>query len=206
MLTPRLDRERRLWARGHLAVAGLDEAGRGAWAGPVVAAAVILPPHQKNLMGALTGVRDSKLLSPAQRERLEPVVRANALAVGVGLASARFIDAYGIIAATRLAMHMAVHNLGMAPDHLLIDALRLPDLCVPQTALFHGDALVLSIAAASIVAKVYRDRLMVALDQSYPGYGFAAHKGYGTAAHRQALRESGACREHRLSFSPLKQL
>lgn len=204
MLTPGLDRERRLWARGCLAVAGLDEAGRGAWAGPVVAAAVILPPRQRNLLRALQGVRDSKTLSPAQRERLEPEIRANALAVGVGLASARYIDAHGIIAATRLAMEMAAFNLGVLPDHLLIDALRLPGLPVAQTALAHGDGLVLSIAAASIVAKVYRDRLMVGLGVSYPAYGFVSHKGYGTAAHRQALLQCGPCREHRLSFAPLR--
>ena len=204
MITPGLERERRLWARGCLAVAGLDEAGRGAWAGPVVAAAVILPPHQKNLLRTLRGVRDSKTLSPAQRERLEPLVRANAHAVGVGLASARYIDAYGIIAATRLAMQMALDSLGDELDHLLIDALRLPELSVPQTVLVRGDARVLSIAAASVVAKVYRDRLMVALSQSYPAYGFAAHKGYGTAAHRLALARCGPCPEHRLSFAPLR--
>jgi ribonuclease HII len=172
----------------------------------VVAAAVILPPFQRNLLSALKGVRDSKTLSPAQRERLEPIIRSTALAIGVGLASARFIDSCGIIAATRMAMEMAVARLGCWPDHLLIDALRLPDLTVPQTALIKGDAHVLSIAAASIVAKVFRDRLMVELSQSYPSYGFAAHKGYGTAVHRLALQECGPCGEHRLSFAPLRAL
>jgi ribonuclease HII len=205
VIVPGLGSERKLWAKGLHAVAGIDEAGRGAWAGPVVAAAVVLPRGDRYLLRTLLGVRDSKTLSSRQRERLFPLIVSTASAVGVGMASARFIDRMGIVAATRQAMEMAVANLGLTPDHLLIDALRL-ELQVPQTALIKGDATVLSIAAASIIAKVFRDRLLVALAESYPCYGFAAHKGYGTAAHRAALMAAGPCPEHRLSFAPLRGL
>jgi len=182
--------------------------GRGAWAGPVVAAAVVLPlpAGDLDLALALRGVRDSKTLSPRQRESLYPRIRSTAVAVGVGLASARFIDRLGIVAATRQAMEMAVANLGVSPDHLLIDARCLPGVSVPQRALIRGDAHVLSIAAASVVAKVFRDRLMVAMQAGFPGYGFGTHKGYGTVAHQLALRLLGACPEHRLSFAPLRRL
>ena len=198
-----LEQERELWAAGYRWLAGLDEAGRGAWAGPVVAAAVVLP-ERDDIVSLLRGVRDSKILSPRQREALVPVIHQTALAVGVGMASARFIDRRGIVPATRQAMAMAVHNLSLQPHHLLIDALRLPDVPLPQRALIKGDAYVLSIAAASIVAKVFRDRLMVSLGTCYRGYGFAAHKGYGTAAHRAALQQLGPCPEHRMSFAPLR--
>ena len=198
-----LEQERELWAAGYRWLAGLDEAGRGAWAGPVVAAAVVLP-ERDDIESLLRGVRDSKILTPRQREALVPVIHQTALAVGVGMASARFIDRRGIVPATRQAMAMAVHNLSLQPHHLLIDALRLPDVPLPQRALIKGDAYVLSIAAASIVAKVFRDRLMVSLGTCYRGYGFAAHKGYGTAAHRAALQQLGPCPEHRMSFAPLR--
>jgi len=198
-----LEQERELWAAGYRWLAGLDEVGRGAWAGPVVAAAVILPQRAR-LCSTLRGVRDSKVLTPRQRVSLCPLICETALAVGVGMSSSRFIDRHGIVAATRQAMAMAVHNLPLQPHCLLIDALRLPDLELPQRALIHGDAFVLSIAAASIVAKVYRDRLMVQLGDYYCDYGFAAHKGYGTAAHRAALQRMGPCPEHRMSFGPLR--
>jgi len=199
-----LERERELWSAGYRWLAGLDEAGRGSWAGPVVAAAVILPPERNDVDSILRGVRDSKILTPHQREALFPLIYATATGVGVGMASSRFIDRRGIVAATRQAMAMAVHNLPLVPQYLLIDALKLPDLRLPQRALIKGDAHVLSIAAASIVAKVFRDRLMVALGNYYCGYGFAAHKGYGTAAHRAALQRLGPCAEHRMSFAPLR--
>jgi ribonuclease HII len=199
-----LEQERELWAAGYRWLAGLDEAGRGAWAGPVVAAAVVLPAERNDIDSLLYGVRDSKVLTPRQREALFPLIHKAALGVGVGMASSRFIDRWGIVPATRQAMAMAVHNLPLEPHYLLIDALKLPDVQLPQRALIKGDAHVLSIAAASIVAKVFRDRLMVALGDYYCGYGFAAHKGYGTAAHRAALQRLGPCTEHRMSFAPLR--
>jgi ribonuclease HII len=199
-----LEQERELWAAGYQRLAGLDEVGRGAWAGPVVAAAVVLPAERSDIDSALCGVRDSKALTPRQREALLPLIYRMAAGVGVGLASSRFIDRWGIVPATRLAMAMAVRNLRLVPDYLLIDALKLPDLRLPQRALIQGDAYVLSIAAASIVAKVFRDRVMVALDGCYCDYGFAAHKGYGTPAHRAALQRLGPCPEHRMSFAPLR--
>jgi ribonuclease HII len=205
MVRPDLKLERELWALGYRWVAGLDEAGRGSWAGPVVAAAVVLPPERTDLAEALDGVRDSKQLTPRQRETLFPIVLHAALAVGIGLGSPGFIDRHGIVPATRRAMHMAVRNLSLVPDHLLIDALRLPDLDVPQRGMIHGDALVLSIAAASIVAKVFRDRVMIALELYHPGYGFASHKGYGVPAHVAALACLGPCPAHRMSFAPLRE-
>lgn len=205
MARPSLELERELWAAGYNCVAGLDEVGRGAWAGPVVAAAVILPRRRVDLAERLGEVRDSKALSPAKRLRILPLILATSRAVGVGMASAHFIDRWGIVLATRRAMLMAVHNLPVPPGFLLIDALRLPDVHVWQRALIKGDEHVLSIAAASIVAKVFRDRLIAAHDQYHPGYGFAAHKGYGTPAHRAALNRLGPCPEHRMSFAPLRR-
>jgi ribonuclease HII len=172
-----LEQERELWSAGYRWLAGLDEVGRGSWAGPVVAAAVVLPPERNDLDSLLGGVRDSKTLTARQREALLPLIHQAALGVGVGMASARFIDRWGIVPATRQAMAMAVRNLPLKPHCLLIDALKLPDVQLPQRALIDGDAYVLSIAAASIVAKVFRDRLMVALGNRYGDYGFAAHKG-----------------------------
>ena len=200
--TPNMRQERALIRQGHVLVAGIDEAGRGAWAGPVVAAAVILPGGASRL-ATLRGVRDSKLLSPIQREALSPAIREKALAVGIGMASHEEIDAMGIVPATRLAMRRAVEQLAPAPDALLIDALRLPDVLLPQRVMFHADTLCLSVAAASIVAKVTRDRLMMELDTQYPGYGFARHKGYGTRLHQQALAQLGPSAVHRMTFEPV---
>ena len=201
--TPDMRQERALIRQGHVLVAGIDEAGRGAWAGPVVAAAVILPGGASRL-AALRGVRDSKLLSPVQREALSPAIREKALAVGIGMASHEEIDAMGIVPATRLAMRRAVEQLAPAPDALLIDALKLPDVLLPQRVLFHADTLCLSVAAASVVAKVTRDHLMMELDAQYPGYGFARHKGYGTQIHRQALAQLGPSAIHRMTFEPVR--
>jgi len=187
------------WARGARAVAGIDEAGRGPLAGPVVAAAVILDPEKP-----VPGVADSKTLSPARREHLFGEIHRNARAVGVGFAPHDEIDRINILQATLRAMTRAVADLsaagGAAPDYLLIDALTLPDVPFPQEGIVRGDSLSVSIAAASIVAKVTRDRLMVAMDRRYPGYGFALHKGYPTAAHRSAIERLGPCPVHRLSF------
>ncbi len=184
-------------------MAGLDEAGRGAWAGPVVAAAVILPPEPARLRRHLAGVRDSKALTPAEREALFPEILRVALAVGVGMAGPEEIDAMGIVPATRRAMERALEALGVAPEALIVDALSLP-IPLPQRVLVQADARCLSVAAASIVAKVTRDRWMVEMDRVYPGYGFAGHKGYGTPAHRRALQEHGPSPIHRRSFAPVR--
>ena len=199
-----VDQERELWGAGYRRVAGLDEAGRGSWAGPVVAAAVVLPPDCPDVASVLCDVRDSKALTPRRREALFPLICETALAVGVGMASSDFIDTHRIIKATQQSMIMALRNLSFAPDYLLIDALKLPQVDVLQLALIKGDTHVLSIAAASIVAKVFRDRLMIALEGYQPGYGFAAHKGYGTPGHRAALERLGPCWAHRLSFAPMR--
>ncbi len=201
---PDLSAERRVWALGYCRIAGIDEAGRGPWAGPVVAAAVILPPDRDDLAIALAGVDDSKRLSPARREALIETIQEVAVAIGVGQSSAREIDTLGIVPATHLAMHRALVALPDPPDYLFIDYLSLPDVDWPQEAFVKGDRRVLSIAAASIVAKVSRDRLMVELDAMYPGYGFARHKGYGTPAHREALQRLGPSPIHRKSWRPLK--
>ncbi len=206
VVRPTLAAERRARARGHRLVAGLDEAGRGCLAGPVVAAAVILPLGSSSLLDRVRGVCDSKLLTARQRLELMPHIEAVALAVGVGVSSSWEIDAVGIVAATRRAMVRAVRALALPPDLLLIDALRLPELPCPQEAIIKGDRLCLSIAAASVVAKVTRDRWMCQLDQAWPGYGLDTHKGYGTAAHHRALAELGPSPIHRRTFAPVAAL
>ena len=205
-LLPSLAYEKRLWTDGFRYVAGLDEAGRGSWAGPVVAAAVILPPDLPDLAHCLAGVRDSKTLTATRREQLLDLIEAHALAWGVGAVSPAGIDAWGIVPATREAMSLALGALPHPADYLLIDHVSLPDQGLPQVSLPKGDARILSIAAASIVAKVSRDRMMVELDAAYPGYGFAQHKGYGTPQHRDALERLGPSAIHRLSFAPLQRL
>ena len=201
---PNLEFESALWQQSLRLAAGLDEAGRGAWAGPVAAAAVILPDNAV-IAEKLFGVRDSKELTPIERERLAERIHKVALTFGTGLASAAEIDAMGILPATRLAMARALAGLSQIPDHLLIDALFLPDLAIPQTSLIKGDQRSLSIAAASILAKTARDALMREFDHDYPFYGFTRHKGYGTRAHREAIEKVGPCALHRMSFSPLKK-
>ena len=186
------------WARGFRRVAGVDEAGRGPLAGPVVAAAVILPRRYR-----LAGLRDSKLLSEAQREHLYGQLLAGALDIGVGVVEAEVIDAVNILEATRLAMAQAVQHLTPPPDYLLLDAVILPSLPIEQRAVIKGDRLSLSIAAASVVAKVLRDRLMARAHVCYPQYGFLAHKGYGTAEHLRQLARYGPCKLHRRSFRPV---
>ena len=191
------------WAREAL-VAGVDEAGRGPLAGPVVAAAVILPPVR-----CIRGLADSKTLDAEQRERLAPRIRARAVACGVGWADVAEIDALNILAATLLAMRRALAGLGVAPRHVRIDGNRAPSLdglgfsCTCET-IVKGDAKEADIAAASILAKTWRDRWMTAADARHPGYGFAVHKGYATPAHLEALRRLGPCPLHRRSFEPLR--
>lgn len=192
-----------LWQAGYHLVAGADEVGRGAWAGPVVAAAVILPPDPARLAPLLGSVDDSKKLTPRVRERLFATIQACALAVGVGRASATEIDVLGIAAANRLALRRAVASLVVRPEFLLLDFFTLPDLPFAQRGVPHGDACSLTIAAASIIAKVTRDAWMVAQDVLYPGYGFARHKGYGTAMHQMMLDQLGPCPLHRRSFAPV---
>jgi len=188
---------------GYLWVAGLDEAGRGAWAGPVAAAAVILPPDDPALAEKLHGVCDSKLCTPHQRDALYERIAQHALAWSVAMVSAQQIDQIGIVAATRQAMYEALGQLHLSPTVLLIDYLRLPAIQLPQLALKKGDRICLSIAAASIMAKVTRDRELARLDMLYPGYGLAVHKGYGTPTHRAALERLGPSPIHRRSFAPV---
>jgi ribonuclease HII len=204
---PGLTFERRLLRQGHRHIAGLDEVGRGAWAGPVVAAAVILPLADPALRARLKGVDDSKALTPRQRERLAEVIGQVALAVGVGGAGSTEVDRHGLLAATRAAMQRALAMLDPQPDALLIDAVDLsPVVAMPQLSPVYGDSRSLSIAAASIVAKVARDRWMAGLDERNPGYGFAQHKGYGTPEHCAALERLGVCEAHRLSYAPILKL
>ncbi|MCB8985617.1 MAG: ribonuclease HII [Ardenticatenaceae bacterium] len=187
-------------------IAGLDEAGRGALAGPVVAAAVILPLDNPEALEALREVNDSKQLTAKKRELLFGLITQHALAYGVGLEPAEVIDAIGILPATKQAMCTAVAQLTPGAEYLLIDGrIRLKTLPLPQQAIIRGDALSLSIAAASILAKVTRDRLMIALDPDFLPYGFARHKGYGTAMHLKALAKLGPTPHHRYSFAPLRQ-
>ncbi|HSB00356.1 MAG TPA: ribonuclease HII [Anaerolineales bacterium] len=193
--------ESRLWKSGLLHIAGLDEAGRGALAGPVAVGAVILPNRKTLLARTLAGVRDSKQMTPLERESLAPHIKATALTWNVGFASAEEIDAQGIVCATRLAALRALGGLSLSPQYLLTDfRLELPQLDISQTALVKGDALCLSIAAASVLAKTARDELMCELDLRYQGYGLGKHKGYGTQAHRSALERLGFSPIHRRSF------
>ena len=180
-------------------VAGVDEAGRGPLAGPVVAAAVILDE-----LKPIRGLGDSKTISPARRERLYDEIRAKALACCIAEASVEEIDRLNILQATLLAMQRAVHGLRLSPRKVLVDGNRLPLLKVPAEAIVKGDATVPAISAASILAKVHRDRLCLALHDSHPAYGFATHKGYPTAAHLAALRAHGACEAHRRSYAPVR--
>lgn len=200
---PTLELERSLLEEGHRFIAGVDEVGRGSWAGPVVAAAVVLPLDTPHLLSGLDGVRDSKQLSPQRRQELCASIIQLSASVAVGWSSHHVIDRLGIATANRLAMERAVAWLRLRPDALLLDYFRLPACSLPQLAVPKGDARSLSIAAASIVAKVVRDRWMEKCDARFPGYGFAQHKGYGTPQHREALRARGPSPLHRRSFQPL---
>ena len=193
--------ERALWGAGFALVAGVDEVGMGPLAGPVVAAAVVLPADV-----SVDGVADSKSVPKAKREGLAALIHASALGVGIGMVEVDEIDAINIYQAGLLAMRRAVSALPVVPHHLLIDSRRIPECEIQQTCVDDGDATVYSIAAASIIAKVHRDRLMRELDERYPGYGFAAHAGYATAAHLRALQSLGPSPVHRRSFAPVRAL
>ena len=247
-----------LFSQGYSFIAGLDEAGRGALAGPVVAAAVILPlfsspqekggrwghptprqgaaplgtplssaqvqenrwelptprwgadvpdpPDPMSLLSCFAGVRDSKQLTTKEREYFYEVIVEHALAVGIGIGSVEVIDERNILQATKYAMRAALAQLSIRPQALLLDAIQLPDIELTQRSIIKGDTLCLSIAAASIIAKVTRDRIMIQLHEHYPAYGFAQHKGYGTEAHLAALRKIGATPHHRRSFAPVREL
>jgi ribonuclease HII len=192
--------ERRARARGFLAVAGVDEAGRGPLAGPVVSAAVILPSGFP-----VEGVADSKKLTPARRECLFDEIRRHAACVAVGVVDAEEIDRINILQAALKSMAIAVDGLAKAADFLLVDGNRPAPHPCPQETIVGGDGRSISIAAASIVAKVTRDRMMAEYDARYPDYGFAKHKGYGTAAHREAIRRSGPCPIHRRTFKGVRE-
>lgn len=181
-------------------IAGIDEAGRGPLAGPVVAATVILHPGQR-----IQEVNDSKKLSPEKRERLFDTIMDQALSVGIGMGSPELIDRINILQATRHAMLEAVSQLNQQPDYLLIDGISTINSTIPQKTIKKGDSLSLSIAAASIIAKVTRDRLMRELDIQYPGYGFAGHKGYGSTLHMESIRRLGPSPVHRLTFGGVKE-
>ncbi len=201
---PDLGHESELRSLGYELIAGIDEVGRGALAGPVVAGAVILP-----LLADLPWfelVRDSKELNSRKRESLFEVIEKEAVAVGIGIVSARVIDSVNILKATKLAMMQAVERLPKKPNFLLIDRLGLSQCPIPQMGITRGDKTCLSIACASIIAKVTRDHMMEELDQVYPGYGFARHKGYGTTRHISCLRELGPSPVHRLYFSPVRNV
>jgi ribonuclease HII len=203
--SPDFQRELALVQRGFSRIAGVDEAGRGAWAGPVVAAAVILPPTPE-AMAQLAGVNDSKKLSAKQRDALRSVVQQVAVAWAVGSASCSEIDALGIVPATRLAMGRAVEGLRVKADALLIDAVKLPAVKLYQHAFNFADSISLSVAAASILAKTARDARMGELDAAIAGYQFALHKGYGTRLHQRCLRALGPSPAHRHSFKPIRAM
>lgn len=199
--TPDLRFEMALWTQGCLRIAGADEAGRGALAGPVTAAAVILPPDPA-LAHTLREVRDSKQMTPEQRQRGAAIILSQALAHAVGLATPQEIDQRGIVPAICLAVRRALDDLPVSPQHLLLDYLDYPEEVPSKTVLVKGDARSLSIAAASVLAKTHRDAWMIAAEEQFPGYGFARHKGYGTAQHLEALKKLGPCPLHRRSFRP----
>jgi ribonuclease HII len=201
---PSFDEENKLKAQGYKLIAGIDEAGRGALAGPVVAGAVILP--EPACLPWFKLVRDSKELSPKKREFLFNLINCEALAVGTGVVPPQMIDSINILRATELAMMQAVEKLPEQPSFLLIDRLTLPQCSVPQNGITKGDKLCFSIACASIIAKVTRDHIMIELDRTYPGYGFARHKGYGTKEHISCLHQLGPSPVHRLSFAPVSNV
>jgi len=193
--------ERVLWKAGIVHIAGVDEVGMGPLAGPVVAAAVVFPPGTE-----IDRIDDSKALDEETRVRLDECIRSKASGIGIGVVSVEEIDRYNIYHAGIRAMRLALSLLPTAPQHVLVDSRTIPDLPHPQNSFDKGDGINFSIASASIVAKVFRDRLMTELDQTFPGYGFADHKGYATPAHQEAIRKLGPCEIHRKSFDYIREL
>ncbi|MBU4561501.1 ribonuclease HII [bacterium] len=191
--------ERRMKKKGYQLIAGVDEVGRGSLAGPVVACALILPTKCR-----IPGLNDSKKLTPKKREELYPLIKRKALAIGLGRVGERKIDGINILKATHLAMKRAISHLGTRPDLLLVDGFKIPGVEIPQEAIIRGDEKSASIAAASIIAKVTRDRLMVRCHKRHPEYGFHRHKGYGTERHIRALKRNGPSRIHRRTFSGVR--
>jgi ribonuclease HII len=201
---PNLAFEKKRWVRGESLVAGVDEAGRGALAGPVCAAAVILPHDREDLQTILEGVNDSKQISAQERADWFVLLPKISVTHGIGFATSKEIDQFGIIPATQMAIRRALLDLDPTPDHLLVDYIKLPQIPIPQTSLVKGDARSLSIAAASILAKHARDARMLQFAEQYPGYSLASNKGYGTEAHIDAIFTHGPTEIHRHTFSPLK--
>jgi ribonuclease HII len=201
IVKPTLDKEKELWQRGIEYVGGVDEAGRGAWAGPVVAAVVILPKEHNQI----ENIRDSKLVTPKKRRELYHQILDFALDFGIGTASSSTIDEIGIAKATNLAYQEAIRMLSNKPEYLLIDAFKVEGEC-PQEAITKGDQKIYSISCASIIAKVYRDNLMENLDECYRIYEFSDHKGYGTKRHQELLAEYGPCDLHRFCYQPIREL
>jgi ribonuclease HII len=202
---PHLEYEKQLWSEGFQVVAGLDEAGRGAWAGPVYAAAVVLP-NDDRICNLLSGVRDSKRMTPRQRQRWEGCIKSASISWAIASASNQEIDEFGILEATCLAMQRAIDEIINPPSYLLVDYIQIRDCKCPQLSIPKGDCLSLSIAAASVLAKTGRDAFMVQMDKKYPGYGFSRHKGYGTAFHNGSLQRMGPCQIHRVTFRPIRQI
>lgn len=190
--------ETELYDKGIELIAGTDEVGRGPLVGPVVAAAVILPKGYN-----LEGLDDSKKLTEKKRDKYFDIIMKDAISVGLGIVDAKTIDEINILEASRLAMKLAIENLSVKPEHVLSDAMKLHNIDIPYTDIIHGDALSLSIAAASVIAKVTRDRMMVELDKEYPEYGFAKHKGYPTKLHLDNIKKYGILDNYRLSYKPV---
>ena len=203
---PHLEKENALISQGIRFVAGLDEAGRGAWAGPVVAAAVILPLSEPDLQQTLSGLRDSKMLTSNRRLLLYEIIQDIAMQIAVGSTSAVEVDRLNVVGATRLAMERALNCLRVTPEHLLVDHIKLPGVKIPQSCFPKADNISLSVAAASVIAKVTRDRWMVDLHKKHPAYAFDQHKGYGTSMHKAALAQYGPCSQHRFTFEPVVQM
>jgi len=193
--------EKEAFFLGYELVAGVDEVGRGPLAGPVVAAVVILPKEAK-----IPGINDSKKLSTLQREKLCKIILETIVDWGIGIVNEQKIDEINILQATYLAMKKAIKSLKLKPHFLLVDGLKIPHLDIPQQPIIKGDQLSISIAAASILAKVVRDRMMIEYDHEFPQYGFAKHKGYGTAFHIESIKKYGICKIHRRSFEPIKSM
>lgn len=194
-----LEYENELYNKGITLIAGVDEVGRGPLIGPVVTAAVVLPVNYFN-----ENIKDSKKLTEKQREKMYEIIKRDAISIGIGIKDEKVIDEINILEATKLAMKEAIKNLDVKPDHILIDAVKL-DLGIPSTSIIKGDAKSESIAAASIIAKVTRDRMLDEMSKEFPMYDLEHNKGYGTKKHLEALKKYGPCKYHRLSFAPVKE-